>query len=247
MYSRHSVDLYDLIYEARGRDYGQEASEVRALLGRYHRGSGTRLLDVACGSGAHLEQLSSEFQVMGIDVDPNMLRVARERLPAAELRVADMADFDLGRRFDVILCLFSSIAYVRTLDKLKQSLASFARHLQPDGLIIIEPWYTPTTFTPDTVSVVEIEKPGLRIVRVNVSRSREGHSILDLHYFVAAPDGIRQFVENHVCGLFSQEDFASAASEAGLTLLHRPRALRPHGEERGLYLGTLKQGRDAAG
>jgi hypothetical protein len=46
---------------------------------------------------------------------------------------ADMVNLELGRQFDVVLCLFSSIGYVRTRALLKKTLFSFARHLKAGG------------------------------------------------------------------------------------------------------------------
>ena len=54
-----------------------------------------------------------------------------------------MADFDLPRRFDVIICLFSSIGYAKTLNRLQKTLTNLARHLRPDGIVVIEPFFSP--------------------------------------------------------------------------------------------------------
>jgi ubiquinone/menaquinone biosynthesis C-methylase UbiE len=43
------------------------------------------LLDVACGTGKHLEQLMRWYQVEGLDLDDGLLAIARERLPGVPL------------------------------------------------------------------------------------------------------------------------------------------------------------------
>jgi len=54
-------------------------------------GPGCRLLDVGCGSGlALLLAAGRGAEVSGIDVSPGLLGVARERLPMADLREAEM-------------------------------------------------------------------------------------------------------------------------------------------------------------
>ena len=50
-----------------------------------------------------------------------------------------MVNLELGRQFDVVLCLFSSIGYVRTRALLKKTLFSFARDLKAGGVAITEP------------------------------------------------------------------------------------------------------------
>src|SRR3712207_7289123 len=48
-----------------------------------------------------------------------------ERYPDVRFHQGDMTDFDLGRRFDVVVCLFSAIGYVLTEERLRQTLANF--------------------------------------------------------------------------------------------------------------------------
>jgi ubiquinone/menaquinone biosynthesis C-methylase UbiE len=103
MFSR-SADLYDALY-ATFKDYADEAARLRELIGPDAR----TLLDVACGTGAHLELLREHYEVVGLDLDPELLAIARGRLPGVELVEGDMTGFDLGRRFDAVACLFSSI------------------------------------------------------------------------------------------------------------------------------------------
>lgn len=43
-------------------------------------------------------------------------------------------DFDLGREFDVVLCMGSSIGYVASISRLWQTFATFAQHTVPGDL-----------------------------------------------------------------------------------------------------------------
>ena len=75
-----SQDLYDLLYEAMGKDYREESSALCQMidgLGVVHsrEGATPRLLDVACGTGRHLELLTS-FDRVGIDIEPRMVAIA---------------------------------------------------------------------------------------------------------------------------------------------------------------------------
>ena len=127
-----SVDLYDAFYRAAGKDYRAEAAEVL----RRVAAAGVRpasLLDVACGTGGHLQHFAAQARCVGIDVDPEMVAAACTRCPGARIEVADMADFDLGERFDVVTCLFSSIGYSRTTDRLNAAVASRLTTSCPPG------------------------------------------------------------------------------------------------------------------
>jgi SAM-dependent methyltransferase len=106
-----SAAWYDRFYAT--KDYAAEARQVTALI-HQHNPPARTLLDVACGTGRHLEHLRETFACHGVDLDPALLEFARQRLPGIPLTHGDMTDFDLGRRFDAVTCLFSSIGYTRT-------------------------------------------------------------------------------------------------------------------------------------
>ena len=110
--STSTADLYDLFYDF--KDYAAEADAIRNIVTLRHPGART-LLDVACGTGRHLEHLRESFTVEGVDIDDGLLRVAADRLPGVPLDHGDMRDLDLGERFDVVTCLFSSIGYMQTV------------------------------------------------------------------------------------------------------------------------------------
>src|SRR5215469_11749712 len=112
-----SVPWYDAIYTTM-KDYAAEAQQVHALIQRFKSSSGTRLLDVACGTGSHLAFLRNYYTVEGLDLDELMLSIARQRNPEVRFHQADMTDFLLEDSFDVITCLFSSIGVVKTLPRL---------------------------------------------------------------------------------------------------------------------------------
>ena len=231
MFSR-SARLYDAIY-ASLRDYPHQAAELDRLIQERRPGART-LLDVACGTGAHLEHLSGRYEVEGLDLDPEMLAVARERLPQARFHEADMADFDLGRRFDAVVCMFSSIGYVRTEARLRAAVAAMARHLEPGGVLIVEPWLAPDAWREGHVGGVFVDEPELKIARVNVAERQGDLSTVDFHYLVATPAGVEHFTELHELGLFTLDQHLEAFRAAGLAVEHDPEG--PWG--RGLYLAT---------
>src|SRR5581483_10962704 len=88
-----STHLYDAVYSF--KDYAAESARLHELIQARRPGAAT-LLDVACGTGAHLEQLGRWYEVEGVDVDPEMLEVARARLPGVPLHAGDMRELDLG-------------------------------------------------------------------------------------------------------------------------------------------------------
>jgi SAM-dependent methyltransferase len=231
LFSR-SARIYDAIY-ASIRDYPREAAELDRLIQGRRPGART-LLDVACGTAAHLEHLAGKYEVEGLDLDPEMLAVARERLPNGTFHQADMADFDLGRRFDAVVCMFSSIGYVKTEARLRGAVAAMARHLEPAGVLVVEPWLSPEVWREGHLGGVFVDEPELKIARMNLAE-REGEiSSFEFEYLVGTPAGIERFNERHELGLFTVDQHLEAFRAAGLEAEHDPEG--PMG--RGLYVAV---------
>ena len=236
MFSK-SEAFYDAIYGTM-KDYAHEAQQLYELIQQYKQSSGTTLLDVACGTGGHIPFLRQHYTVEGLDLDEQMLAIARQRNPGVVFYHADMVDFDLGHRFDVILCLFSSIGYVKTLPRLQQTLQTMRRHLLPDGVVIIEPWLTPQRYQAGHIGAVFVDQPELKIARMNKSEVADGISVMDFHYLVATPEGIEHFTERHELGLFSHEDYLGAFQASDLDGVYDPDPEKLMG--RGVYLGVRR-------
>jgi ubiquinone/menaquinone biosynthesis C-methylase UbiE len=226
--------IYDAIYRARGKDYAAEAERICTLVQQHKGSQGNTLLDVACGTGNHIAYLREKFDVEGLDNSQEMLEAARAKFPGCQFHHADMVDFDLGRRFDVITCLFSAIGYVQTHTRLFSALKTFARHLQPGGMTIIEPWFEPGVLESGKIHATFVDEPELKIARMNVSRVEGNLSYLDFRYLLGTPKGIEDFSETHVLGVFTSDQYLQAFREAGLRTLHDEAGL----DGRGLYIGV---------
>ncbi len=230
-----SIDWYDRIYA--WKDYGAEARRVAALVARHGRPGSRTLLDVACGTGRHLEHLRGEFDVAGADLSPGMLSRASARLPGVPLTGGDYRSLDLGRRFDVVTCLFSSIAYCLTWDDLAAAWRSFARHLSPGGVALVEPWFAREQIEPGHVALRVIEEPGFKLVRMSTTVVEGSRCRLDMHHLVGTAEGTRHLVESHVVACWPADEMERAIRAAGL----EP-AWVPDGLPRGVWVGRAPDG-----
>src|SRR5687768_11817104 len=105
MLSRSAM-FYDALY--RSKDYAAASERLNALIRQLNPHAET-LLDLGCGTGKHLEVLRNYYQAEGLDLTPDLLEIAAHRCPDVPFHKANMIDFALDRRFDAIVCLFSSI------------------------------------------------------------------------------------------------------------------------------------------
>lgn len=231
VYNR-SARVYDALYGF--KDYAAEVETLRGLIGTHSLRPAQTLLDVACGTGAHLMFLKAYYTCTGLDVSPEQLVIAREKLPDVTFCQGDMLSFDLGTTFDVVVCLFSSIGYMKTADNLRQAVASMARHVAPGGVLVVEPWFRPGQFKDGHVSASFVDEPDFKVCRMSVSRVEGRLSIMDMHHLVATPEGVEHFVEHHEMGLFTHDEFLSAVAAAGLNPVYNEQGLTG----RGLYMGV---------
>jgi SAM-dependent methyltransferase len=232
-----SAELYDLVYG--DKDYAGEAARIHELVREHVAGEARTLLDVACGTGRHLEPLASALTVEGLELDPALLDVARGRLGPVPLHQGDMTDFDLGRTFDAVTCLFSSIGYVRTVDRLHAAVAAMGRHVRAGGVLLVEPWFGPDAWVVGRVHTVVREEAARTVVRMMVSGLADGASVLEARYLIGTAAGIQSFDERHELGLFTEDDHRAAFVAAGL----RPTLDRDGLTGRGLWIATREEDR----
>ena len=232
MFSK-SAKYYDEIYAAMGKDYSAEAEKVRGFIQAHKKSDGNRLLDVACGTGMHANLLSQFYKVEGLDLDAKMLSVARRKYPAIRFHRGDMLDFELKHQFDAIVCLFSSIGYVKTKSRLQKTIKNMTQHLVPGGVLLIEPWFAPDQWNVGRVFTASVDQPELKIVRMSRSARRGYVSILEFRYLIGTSKGIEHCQEIHELGLFTHEEYLGAFQAAGLKVSHDAEGL----DGRGLYIG----------
>jgi SAM-dependent methyltransferase len=232
-----SAALYDAIY-SRFKDYHAETVRIVATLHRLHPSART-ILDVACGTGEHARLLTQRgFAVDGIDLSPAFVAIARRKNPAGRFVVADMAQFGLRSRYDTIACLFSSIGYLQTLDRVRAALRCFRNHLAPAGVLLVEPWFAPGTLTDGFTLRNEGAGPGYRVLRTSRTEIRGRLSRLHMEYVYEDEAGSRAFTELHELGLFTPDELLECFAQEHLAAEYDPVGLT----DRGLFIARASAG-----
>jgi len=226
IYDPRSAEVYDLLH--RNHSYDREVDYVRAVVAR-EMPQARSLLDIACGTGNHLGLLASHFEVQGLDLSPGMLARAQAKLPQLRFHEASMADFHLGQRFDVVTCLFRSIAAVSSVEALQASLRCIAAHLNPGGVVVVEPFFTPQTFWDQDLRMSQVEADGLKVVWMYRSERRGSVGVFHNHYLIGRPQGIEHVHEAHDLGLFEPGEIVHAFQAAGLSVRYDAQGIGPLG------------------
>jgi SAM-dependent methyltransferase len=125
-------DRYERTYELRaaaGEDVHGEANFVM----RFSPGS---VLDAGCGTGRVGRELYRRgVDVVGVDLDTEMLETARDRCPSVSWIEGDISVIQLGRTFDIVLMAGNVINFV-VPESRRRALENLAGHLQPTGHLI---------------------------------------------------------------------------------------------------------------
>jgi cyclopropane fatty-acyl-phospholipid synthase-like methyltransferase len=96
---------------------------------------GGRVLDLGCGNGAKIARLAGRFEVVGVDLSKEQLRLARARLRGATLIAGDFAELDFGAEtFDAVTAFYSIMHVPR--EEHRALFARVARWLKPGGLFL---------------------------------------------------------------------------------------------------------------
>ena len=104
--------------------------------------SGDRVLDIACGTGivARIakERLGDTGQVVGIDVSPDMLAVARAVAPDIDWREGNVSSLPLneGEEFDVVICQQG----LQFFPDKAQAVSQMRRALADHGRLAVATW-----------------------------------------------------------------------------------------------------------
>lgn len=127
------ADRYDLI--TRILSYGQDRRWKRRLIREARITASDRVLDLACGTGdlALMAQASGARSVIGLDLTPRMLALARPRSHAIRYVAADMAALPVAAAsVDLVTTGYG----LRNVPDLDVALSEIARVLRPGGRVL---------------------------------------------------------------------------------------------------------------
>ncbi|HNI44424.1 MAG: class I SAM-dependent methyltransferase [Chitinophagales bacterium] len=223
---------YDLTYE--WKNYAHDSQILQDIIAQYQQSKGNSILEVACGTGNYISHFLPKYQMTGVDLSEDMLAVARQKFPNVEFYQNDMRNFSLPQEFDVVMCLFSSIAYLGEADLLP-TIANFAKHTRQGGLVIVEPFVDPDKVNPKHLHFLKVEKPDVLISRHSVAQREDNKLILNFHFLVTTEQSTSYFQEKHITTLFEPQVMQQTFEQCGLQTYRFENGLMP---DRSLFVGV---------
>jgi SAM-dependent methyltransferase len=135
------VAIYDSLarhYDAVTGDSSTETAFIDSII-KPACSQTVTVLEVACGTGGIIAALAGRYQVSGLDISPGMLAVARKKLPeGTPLHLADMSRFELGVKFDAIICVYHGINHLLDFSAWESFFDCAYQHLNDGGVLVFD-------------------------------------------------------------------------------------------------------------
>lgn len=98
-----------------------------------------RHLEAGCGTGVLMKRLNAyNWNSVGMDLSPAMLRVARHRYSLSPLVQANFCSLPFVEAFQLVTCLFDSLNFLLTEEEFAAAICSFYRVLAPGGILYFD-------------------------------------------------------------------------------------------------------------
>ncbi|MCM8784410.1 MAG: methyltransferase domain-containing protein [Candidatus Omnitrophica bacterium] len=137
------ANFYDLIYQ--DKDYKKETDFLERLFKNYLKKKPESILDLGCGTGNHsLRLIKRGYQVTGVDISEDMVKIAKEKLNKADLKgkflVKDIVNYKPRKKFAVVISMFAVVNYITEIKSLKRLFKNVYQSLKKNGIFIFEVW-----------------------------------------------------------------------------------------------------------
>ena len=223
-YEKNYAKHYDLFNKE--KDYGFEARFLKDIMIRFDKNTdGLKILNLGCGTGMHDRKLVDlGFKITGMDQSTEMIEIAKQKVPEANYIVGDMSDFDLNEKFDVIICMFSSLGYLTEQDKVNGFFESISRHLVEEGLLILDVWNgLGVVKDPPTIREKVIEEGDLKIVRTSYPNLDVQNFVNNVRFEIKVYDKeelVDEYEEHHKVRFFLPLEIKQYMEDVGINMLH---------------------------
>jgi len=128
-------DFYASVYDYLVFSEAKNNYEIGTIINSTNPTEQSRIADIGCGTGHHVNSLKN-FNIIGIDKSPSMIKEAKEKYPNSKFMVGDALDNGLFKSDSLthILCMYFTIYYIKD----KRHFFNNAIHwLMPGGYLIV--------------------------------------------------------------------------------------------------------------
>lgn len=213
------AEWYDLLYVDK-EIYQTEAEQVDQLIEKYKRTEGNNLLDLACGSGPHIEYWVDKYHIVGLDNNMHMIMRATKKWPQIMFVCGNMFRFSNLSNFDIVTCLYGSIGYAENIGEMKNTISCVAKCLNSGGVFILTPGEIKEHFENKMyIRSKKLDDEGIYFRKIEmVKRVDENRAIISMNHRIVK-DGKPQTYKYEIpISLFSRDDYIWALEKNGFLI-----------------------------
>jgi SAM-dependent methyltransferase len=225
------AQYYDLLY--RDKDYHSESVYVSKLLDLCLSKpvEKTSILDLACGTGRHAQELASMgYAVEGSDISAEMVNVANIRSakngqPIKFHNESFQTCNWIDRKFDALIAMFSAIGYLSSYQDLALTMSNIRYLLVENGVFIFDFWNGYAVAKNFSQTRIKRAKNGDdTVIRISNTVLDEISQIATVTFdFIWLKSGhiIREFSEVHSIRYYFPQEMVSLMEANGFSVIHR--------------------------
>lgn len=170
--------FYDLLYN--DKNYKGESEYIDTLINKFLKKErrSIALLDLACGTGRHLQELEKKGYgtLSGSDISKSMIEIATKNAIKNGQKISffnhSFQESDqIMQRFDVVISMFSAVNYLTTYEDQSKTFNNVYKLLNKDGLFIFDYWNgCAVTQMYSPIKVLKKKEGDNEIVRISETR-----------------------------------------------------------------------------
>lgn len=186
---------YNSIYQ--DKNYTGEVDFILSLLNEYQPNTES-ILELGCGTGSHALILAEKgYQVDGVDLSPEMLKVLDERIQKLPPEITEKTSFwqgDIqsirtGKKYDAVISLFHVMSYQTSNEALNAAFETAKEHLNPGGIFLFDCWYGPAVLSDRPVTRIKrLEDKQTSIVRIAEPGMSPNENLVEVNYQIFLSD-----------------------------------------------------------
>ncbi len=220
------AQYYDAVY--RKKNYEKECAYLEGLFKKYSKKEIKTILDLGCGTANHMIPfIKKGYQATGVDASAQMLKLASQKLDKLNLKAkllkGKLQSFQLGCKFDTVLCLFSVIDYITQKKALSSMLESVVRHMKKSSLFIFDFWNESAVsgyYSPQKKKLFRFDDKVLE--RSSTTQVDSSKRLCEVNYTCSVKKNERlleRSQERHVLRYFSIDEMQEYLRGAGLRVV----------------------------
>lgn len=211
--------IYD--YLLSGVDYEEWADYVEQIFARFAISPCEKIVDLACGTGnSTLPWAKRGYCSYGLDIAPQMLKIAREKAENSGLDVffleGDIRSFQVPFLFDVAVLYQDGLNYLLSTEDVRSAFFTIQNALRPGGFFIFNLNHVEKLPAGPAAEVYWVEDEELTIVWESSLEEREKTWRINFVAFLHQGDGLYQKIqEEHKERSYSHKEILDLLEHTG--------------------------------